>query len=833
MNQRKHLTLIAAGSAFLASLPLTNVFENYTWAIRSFLVVAVMCGVGLLVRSLRAPSWAPSAAMALSGLLALTWLYRSHEEYLGIVPSPGTIVHFGQLLRTASEEMSEYATPVGDREGFLFLATLGVAAVALLVDLFAVVVRRPALAGLPMLAIYSVPVTVDTDSTSWFPFVLGALGFLWLLVTDNVDRVRRFGRRFTGDGRDVDLWEPSPLAAAGQRLGALSVVAAVLLPLIPFAMPAGLLDSLGGGAGGGSGAGIGNGKNGKSVSMFALLSGQLNRNKSVEMVKVTDLDDTQPFYLRFNVLEDLSAKGFSARPISGGAPVGNGFGKPEWGPSVKSATHTARVEVTNELAINYLPIYTWPTKIDKVSNNWAFDPKTAVVYSNKETTAKKSYNVTYTRPEISPDDLRAAAPVDTSSPQLKDLATAPANPVVKSKVEELIKGKTTEYDKVKAIFDFFSPDNGFTYDTSTGADTSGTKIADFLNNKRGYCAQYAAAFGWLLREAKIPARVAFGFARGGSPAGTKAMMLTNFNLHAWTEVYFPGYGWLPFDATPSTAIGGSVQTSYMPAAETANGNDDPNRRGSQPLPSGSAAAGDPGLTGHENPGNTGGGDINTKLSLSQRVGNFAASAPGIALMAAVLLLLLLALPGFARARTRRRRLTFAAAGPGTPVGVPVGDGPQMTVLPEDDRSALVARDNAHRAWDKLLDTMTDYRVTIDEAETPRATVDRLVRKERLRDKAESGARLLSTVEEHARYARSPLSARELRTALSSVESAFAANATRKVRLIARFLPPSVLRRWRTNAGIRSSALTLSIGRGWDSLMRTLSVRRMVARRSGR
>src|SRR5262249_57551192 len=112
----------------------------------------------------------------------------------------GALGRCGGRCTEAGQDRRSYGVPVPDRDGLLFVTVLGIGSVAIAVDLLTVVARRPALAGLPMLAIYSVPVAVYVDSVPVLPFIIGACGFLWLLVSDNVDRVRRFGRRFTGDG---------------------------------------------------------------------------------------------------------------------------------------------------------------------------------------------------------------------------------------------------------------------------------------------------------------------------------------------------------------------------------------------------------------------------------------------------------------------------------------------------------------------------------------------------------------------------------------------------------------------------------------------------------
>ena len=76
------------------------------------------------------------------------------------------------------------------------------------------------------------------------------------------------------------------------------------------------------------------------------------------------------------------------------------------------------------------------------------------------------------------------------------------------------------------------------------------------DTRKGYCDMFASSLAVLCRTAHIPARLAVGFAPG-DPDGT------SFNLraedkHAWTEVYFPGSGWVTFDATVGTTTDGTV-----------------------------------------------------------------------------------------------------------------------------------------------------------------------------------------------------------------------------------------------------------------------------------
>lgn len=80
---------------------------------------------------------------------------------------------------------------------------------------------------------------------------------------------------------------------------------------------------------------------------------------------------------------------------------------------------------------------------------------------------------------------------------------------------------------------------------------SPSAVECFARTKHGYCLHYASTMAILLRAANpdnpIPTRVVEGFLPADPVGGV--VNVTNRGAHAWVEVYFPGYGWIPFDPT--------------------------------------------------------------------------------------------------------------------------------------------------------------------------------------------------------------------------------------------------------------------------------------------
>lgn len=124
---------------------------------------------------------------------------------------------------------------------------------------------------------------------------------------------------------------------------------------------------------------------------------------------------------------------------------------------------------------------------------------------------------------------------------------------------ELTDGLSSEYEMVRAIEQYLKEDGGYRYSLLEVENTpdGGDYVDHFLfESKIGYCNNFSSAMAILLREVGIPTRWTKGFTPGSQYTddnGETFFEISNANAHSWVEVFFPSYGWVPFEPSPSFA----------------------------------------------------------------------------------------------------------------------------------------------------------------------------------------------------------------------------------------------------------------------------------------
>jgi hypothetical protein len=164
--------------------------------------------------------------------------------------------------------------------------------------------------------------------------------------------------------------------------------------------------------------------------------------------------------------------------------------------------------------------------------------------------AGTTYTILSRRPDFSTPALRAASedyPAEIKSRYLQ----LPGN--ISMRVRDLARQVTanalTSYDKAQALSDYL---RSVRYDPFPPPQPPGSETVDnfLFVDKRGVCEQFATAHVVMLRALGIPARLVAGYGAGEHNPLSGYYAVHASDAHAWTEVYFPGYGWVPFDPTP-------------------------------------------------------------------------------------------------------------------------------------------------------------------------------------------------------------------------------------------------------------------------------------------
>jgi transglutaminase-like putative cysteine protease len=210
---------------------------------------------------------------------------------------------------------------------------------------------------------------------------------------------------------------------------------------------------------------------------------------------------------------------------------------------------------------------------DETYRIWSYAPRPT---PEELATVQARYPTALTRPGRELDLGRGAtAPafgVDAREARLFRLLTGRLQPYgeVYDRARAVAGETDSPYAAVVALEAWFRSTGGFTYAEQPGATPGVPPLVGFIvDTKTGYCQHFAGGMALMLRLLGIPARVAVGFVPGHYRDGV--WQVTDHDAHAWVEVWFRGYGWLPFDPTPgrgrlsgtysSTALGFNAQAA--------------------------------------------------------------------------------------------------------------------------------------------------------------------------------------------------------------------------------------------------------------------------------
>jgi len=113
------------------------------------------------------------------------------------------------------------------------------------------------------------------------------------------------------------------------------------------------------------------------------------------------------------------------------------------------------------------------------------------------------------------------------------------NVIIKQKAEEIIGDEDDLYEVVYKLSDWIK--NNIKYSLETLTEELTQDSVWVLENEKGVCDELTVLFIAMLRSQGIPAKFISGL--------SYTNIIPGFGNHAWSEVYFPGKGWVAFDVT--------------------------------------------------------------------------------------------------------------------------------------------------------------------------------------------------------------------------------------------------------------------------------------------
>jgi transglutaminase-like putative cysteine protease len=498
-----------------------SVLSGTTW----WVVVAGACLIVTLVlgiaRAIRLPRGLPLLAATVTAVLVLTGFFAPATALLGVVPWLNTVPYLAAIGGAGVQSIAEQHIPAEPVAGIVFLLTAGFVALTLVLEVLAVSLRRPALVGIPLLAILAVPSLIDPGASQ--PLLLIAVAVVYLAVL-----VLGTGRRVT---------------AGAVAVGAAALVASLVLGL---ALPA--VQAEDDDASDGSGYAVG-------VNPFISLGADLRRPRSVEAFSYFT-DSEVPQYFTLTVLEDFDGLRWEPTPPGDGDDPSAIGEVPGRSPGAEVVRTTTEIEA-GSIRGQWLPVPYAPRVITGLTGDWDYSQESLAVSSQEANLSGQEYVVLAERAAPTVQELREAGSGGTTLDRWRVLPDRMPD-VIATTAREVVGDAASSYDQAVALQSWFRSSE-FRYSEEApveeGYDGTGADVvAEFLDKRSGYCVHFASAMALMARSLGIPARIGVGFIPGSRAwnfeRGQSRWTVTTDDLHAWPELYFAGQGWVRFEPTP-------------------------------------------------------------------------------------------------------------------------------------------------------------------------------------------------------------------------------------------------------------------------------------------
>lgn len=543
--------VLLAVVSFAAVLGATRLFLDGPWS-RHLVVTTILAHVTVTVvrrlgRGLLVAALASTAVLAIQ--ITLTH-YR--DTAAAFLPTRATRDALDADLTTAWNLFDEVKAPTDAVVGYVVLATLAIWLVAFLADWAAFRLASSFEALLPSFAVVVFIAFFGTEGSRYRTTAAYLVAIFAFFLAHRLWRDAR-GARWLADNATSGT---RSLARTGAGLVVTAVIGGLVLgPLLPGATEEPLIDLEERADGPGTRV---------VVSPIVDIRGRLVDQADVEVFTV---QSPVASYWRLASLDRFNGTvwGADTRYSSASGPLPDDF------PSDATVTPVdQRFDITNLGAV-WIPAAFEPRAIiDASTDAISYEPVsgTLIVDRSLEDSDGLSYTVASALPTFDPTTL-AAAPNAYPPEILERYLQLPDDfsPTAAALAGEITAGLDNDYDRALALQDWFR--DNFVYDLDVGPGHSSARIDTFLENRRGYCEQFAGSFAAMARAIGMPARVAVGFTWGDrDPQDPDLWRVRGEHAHAWPEVFIPGAGWVAFEPTPGRgAPGAEGWTNVGPAQE--------------------------------------------------------------------------------------------------------------------------------------------------------------------------------------------------------------------------------------------------------------------------